>query len=142
MGRTHVFECPKCGHRAKVAGGADRGFRFAVQTVLCSDCKVLLDAVTELRITATPPLAETLARKRLKPLADARRGRSPTRPPTFAAALNRLLPAGAEHFKWLRFKPACPVSPLHRVREWNRPDRCPKCGVLMEQTALPFRIWD
>jgi hypothetical protein len=57
-----------------------------------------------------------------------------------AAVLNRLPPRGVR--PWLKFKPACPVSPLHRVRAWNRPDKCPKCGEYMEQNGLPFRLWD
>lgn len=142
MGRTYLFECPHCGYRAQVSGGADKGFRFAVQTVLCSDCKQLHDAVTEYKVEKAPALAEPLSRKRLRLSAKDRRPSLPTRPPTFAVALNRLPPAGAKHWKWLRFKPTCPVSFLHRVRDWNRPDRCPKCGVLMEQNSLPFRRWD
>lgn len=142
MGRTYIFECPKCGYRAKVSGGADRGFHFAVQTVSCFQCKQLHDAVTEFKIAVAPPLAEPLSRKRLKSLAAARARRAPAPPPTFLAALNRLPPAGAKHFRWLKFNAACPLAPLHRVRDWNHPDRCPQCGVLMEQNALPFRIWD
>ena len=92
MGRTYLFECPNCGYHAKVAGGADQGFRFAIQTVLCSDCKQLHDAVTEFKVAVTSPLAELLSRKRLKSLADASRRKMPARPPTFAAALNRLPP--------------------------------------------------
>jgi len=45
MGRTYLFECPKCGYRAKVSGGSDCGTRFGVQTVMCLDCKELHDAV-------------------------------------------------------------------------------------------------
>jgi hypothetical protein len=142
MGRTYLFECPHCGYRAKVSGGADKGLRFTNQTLLCFDCKQLHDAVTGLKTPVIPPLTEPLTRKRLKPLAESRRRKAAARPPTFAAALNSLPPAGVKHFKWLKFKPACPVSALHRVREWNQPDRCPKCGVLLEKNALPFRIWD
>jgi transposase-like protein len=141
MGRTYLFECPHCAYSAKVSGGADKGLRFTSQTLLCQDCKQLHDVVTGLKTAVTPPLCEPLARKRLKPLAASRR-KSPARPPSFAAALNSLPLAGVRHFKWLKFKPACPVSALHRVRAWTQPDRCPKCGVLMEKNALPFRIWD
>jgi hypothetical protein len=141
MGRTYLFECPHCSYGAKVSGGADKGLRFTSQTLLCQDCKQLLDVVTGVKTVVTPPLCEPLVRKRLKPLAASRR-KAPTRAPTFAAVLNSLPPTGAKHFKWQKFKPACPVSTLHRVRAWNQPDRCPKCGVLMEKNALPFRIWD
>ena len=141
MGRTYLFQCPHCGYAAKVSGGADKGFRFTNQTVLCLDCKQLHDVVTGLKSAVTPVLSEPLTRKGLKSLIAVRR-KVPAHPPLFAAALSFLPPTGSRHFKWLKFKPACPVSALHRVRVWNQPDRCPKCGVLMEINALPFRIWD
>jgi hypothetical protein len=50
MGRSYWFECPKCGYRAKVSGRADRGLTLFVQTILCSDCRQLYDAVTRLRV--------------------------------------------------------------------------------------------
>ena len=50
MGRTHWFECGKCGYRAKVSGRADRGLNFFVQTVSCLDCRQLYDAVTRVRV--------------------------------------------------------------------------------------------
>jgi hypothetical protein len=142
MGRTYFFECSKCGYRAKVSGGADRGFHFAVQTVLCFECKELHDAVTEFRKTAVSPLAEPVGRKRMKLFAEARARKAALRPPTFLAALSRLPPPGAKSFFWQRYAPACPAFPRHRIRAWNQPDRCPKCGVILEQSALPYRIWE
>lgn len=65
-----------------------------------------------------------------------------TTPLGFQAVLNRLPPTGAKRFKWLAFKPQCPVSAMHWVRSWNDPDRCPKCGVYLEKNALPYRLWD
>ena len=123
MGRTYLFECFRCGYRARVSGGAGAGEHFAVQTIVCADCKELYDAVTEFKAT-TSPMA----------------GGSNKTAPQFAAVLNRLPPRGVR--PRLKFKPACPVSPLHRVRVWNRPDKCPKCGMFMEQNGLPFRLWD
>ncbi len=137
MGRTYLFECCRCGYRANVSGGVDRGFHFAVQTILCYECKALHDAVTELKV----PTAPALARWKLKTnRLDAAPG--PTKAPTFHAALNRLAFPGVKRFRWLRFKPACPVSARHRIRDWNQPGKCPKCGALLECNALPFRIWD
>ena len=122
MGRTYLFECSKCGYRVHVAGGADEGEHFAVQTVACADCRALYDAVT-----------------RFKP--SVRHGWNPPKTsPKFAAMLNRLPPRGAR--PWWEFKPACPVSPGHRIRIWKRLDKCPKCGAFLEQGAIPFRIWD
>ena len=141
MGRTYIFECSKCGYRGRVSGGADRGFHFAVQTILCRECRQLHDVVVEFRVAVPPPLRESLVRKRLKSARESA-ARKRARPPTFAEALNRLPPSGAKPFRWMQFKPVCPAFPHHRVREWNQPDRCPQCGVVMEQNALPFRVWD
>ncbi len=136
MGRTYLFECPKCGYRAKVAGGGARGFHFAVQTILCHDCKELHDAVTALKMAATG-LAATSGGLQLKT------GRKPAASaPTFLAALNRLPPGGSKRLRWVYFKAACPVSPRHRIREWQSPDKCPKCGCFLEPAATPFRLWD
>lgn len=137
MGRTYLFECPKCGCRAKVAGGADRGIHLAVQTLLCYECKELHDAVTALK-TAAPGLAAMSAGQ--GPLQAARRAAPAA--PTFLAALNRLPPTGTKRLKWVYFKLACPVSARHRIREWQPPDKCPKCGCFLERNAIPFRIWD
>ncbi|MBE0542392.1 MAG: hypothetical protein IH623_13485 [Verrucomicrobia bacterium] len=137
MGRTYLFECPRCGYRAKVAGGADRGFHFAVQTILCLECKELYDAVTELKV----PFAPALSRWKLK-TSRLDSVKAPVAPPTFQAALNRLAFTGVKRFRWLRFKAVCPISARHRVRDWKQPGKCPKCGILVECNALPFRIWD
>ena len=142
MGRTYLFECPKCGYRAKVSGGADRGSHFAVQTIVCLDCKELHDAVTELRIAAAPPAvltAGTALLRRQKPVGVRKKI---LRPPTFQFALNRLLLTGAKQFRWLNFDAMCPISPRHRFQKWNWPGKCPKCGLFLEQSAIPFRIWD
>ena len=109
MGRTCLFECSKCGYHVHVAGGADEGEHFAVQTIACADCKEIHDAVT--RFKAPPRLRENPAETA----------------PKFAAVLNRLLLRGAR--QWLKFKPACPVASWHRIRPWKQPDKCPKCGT-------------
>jgi predicted RNA-binding Zn-ribbon protein involved in translation (DUF1610 family) len=140
MGRSYWFECPKCGYRTKASGRADRGLAFFVQTVLCLECRQLYDAVTRLRV---PDEFGGMGG-----FAGWRRGRAPgphcdiDSPPGFQAVLNRLPQTGVKRFRWLRFKIQCPVSALHRVRSWNDPDRCPKCGVYLEKNALPYRLWD
>jgi len=140
MGRSYWFECPKCGYRAKVSGRADRGLAFSVQTILCRDCKELYDAVTRLRVPDEFG--------GLKKFAGGQSGRSPnpyrsvSSPPGIESVLNRLLQTGVKRFRWLPFKIQCPVSALHRVRSWNEPDRCPKCGIYLEKNALPYRLWD
>ena len=122
MGRTYLFECNRCGYRACVAGGADEGDHFAVQTIACADCKSLHDAVTRLRIS--PRLKEN----------------PPATAPKVTAVLNCLPPRGAR--LWVKFKTVCPVSPLHRIRLWKQPDKCPRCGMFMGRDGMPFCIWD
>jgi hypothetical protein len=136
MGRTYLFECTKCGYRAKVSGSEDSGVQFGVKTILCRDCKELYDAVTALKV----PLASPLNRWKLK---SSRLDAvvAPIKPPRFHAVLNRLPPMGRK-FRWMRFKPACPVTPTHRIEEWKQPGKCPRCGILLEANAMPFRRWD
>ena len=122
MGRTYLFECFKCGYHAPVAGGAAEGEHFAVQTIACVDCRALYDAV--IRFKASPRQPDN----------------APGSAPKFAVVLNRLPPRGGR--QWLKFKPACPVFPWHRIRLWKQPDKCPKCGNFLEPNAIPFRIWD
>jgi hypothetical protein len=139
MGRSYWFECPKCGYRAKVSGREDRGLIFFVQTILCLDCRELHDAVTRLRVPDDRIGLGDLSRwhwARLKPQ------RSFSAPPTFQVVLNWLPQTGVKQLKWLPFKLQCPISAMHRVRSWNDPDKCPRCGVYLEKSALPYRLWD
>jgi len=135
MGRSYAYECTRCGYRAKVSGGADRGVVAFVQTVLCRDCKELYDAVTRFRVP------ENTASKPNSSLAVSLRARTAC-PPTLQFALNRLRYTGVKRFKWVTFEPQCPASPSHRIRLWNDPDRCPKCGIYLEKSALPYRLWE
>jgi hypothetical protein len=136
MGRSYYFECSKCGYRATVAGRADGGVSFEVQTITCRDCKELLDVVT--RLKEEPPNGVGKS-------AGANRGKRMIRPleaaPRFEVVLNRL-PAGAKRLRWVPYEICCPVSPLHRVQAWNDPGRCPRCGTYLDKSALPFRIWE
>jgi hypothetical protein len=52
------------------------------------------------------------------------------------------LPLPARQVAWIHFRIRCPISPIHQVRPWNEPDKCPRCGVYLERNALPFRIWE
>lgn len=136
VGRTYLFECSRCGYRAKVSGGAERGFHFAVQPISCCECKELYDAVTDLKVSAAPALLRwKLDTSRLD-------AKALTKAPTFQAALNRLTFPGVTRFRWLHFKAACPMVAHHRVKEWQHPGKCPKCGYFLECNAVPFRRWD
>jgi predicted RNA-binding Zn-ribbon protein involved in translation (DUF1610 family) len=140
MGRSYWFECPKCGYRARVSGRADRGLSFFVQTILCRDCKELYDSVTRLRVPDESAGWGSLGGWQRTRFQNSQR--SLRAPPAFQAALNRLPQTGVKRFKWLPFSIQCPVSAAHHVRSWNDPDKCPKCGVFLEKSALPYRLWD
>ena len=133
MGRTYLFECPKCGYRAKVSGGPDRGFHFAIQTVLCFECKELYDAVTAMKTTVAYAASNGSVMAKSARLGFSDAAKAPSSPPTFQAVLNRLPPGGAKPPGWLHFKAACPVAGRHRVRDWKQPDKCPRCGLFLER---------
>jgi len=139
MGRTYWFECSKCGYRAQVSGRSDRGLNFFVQTIVCTDCKALYDAVTRLRI------ADESKGNQFSFGLNGQRFSLQQRnavPPSFQSALNRLPYKGARYYKWLHFKPQCPVSASHRVQHWSDNDKCPRCGLFLDRNALPYRIWE
>lgn len=140
MGRSYWYECARCGYRAKVSGRADRGLNFFVQTILCRDCKELYDAVTRMK------LPDYSRHNLLRNVGGVNRlGTSSwnrANPPSFQAALNRLLYHGAARYKWKIFRLQCPISAHHRVQSWNDPDKCPRCGLYLDRNVLPYRIWD
>ena len=139
MGRTYWFECTKCGYRAQVSGKPDRGLNVYVQTIACTDCKALYDIVTRLRV---PDESKGMRFSfGLNGLRFSLQQRNSV-PPTFHSALNRLPYRGVKHYKWLNFKPQCPVSPIHRVQNWSENDKCPRCGLHLDKNALPYRIWE
>jgi len=137
MGRSWSFECPKCGYKARVSGGPDRGFQVFIQTILCRDCKALYDAVIKLKVPdePKPSLGAVRLGTRKSPAA-------PENPPAFESILNRLPAVAPKRFKWAAYKIRCPVSLAHRVQLWNDPDKCPRCGIFLEKNELPFRIWE
>ncbi len=141
MGRSYWFECAKCCYRVVVSGCADRGRDFFVDTILCRDCKRLYDVVIRFRFPDPRTLdGKTVAGNSLAKVLAARQRLA--EPPTFQAALNRLPYTGVRRFRWVDFKPRCPVAGLHRVQIWHEPGKCPRCGVYLERNALPYRIWD
>src|SRR5262245_7124320 len=138
MGRSYLFECPKCGFNAKASGGPDHGHDFSVQTIACRDCKKLYDAVTRLRvlheIDLKPPLGPPLRLRKYPKVSET--------PPGFESVLNRLPLPGAKRTRWVQFKLRCPVSPLHKVQVWTEPGKCPRCGIYLEKGAVPYRRWE
>jgi hypothetical protein len=142
MGRSYWFECAKCGYRARVSGRADRGLNFAVQTILCHDCKELFDAVTRMRVPNPPGFSNAFRLGAWRNLGGLFSSRSAGRPPSFQAAVNRLPQPALNQFRWLHYRLQCPTSPSHRVQSWSEPGKCPRCGVFLERHALPYKIWD
>jgi len=137
MGRSYWFECSKCGYRAKVSGRADRGVSFAVQTIVCRDCKQLYDAVTRMKLSEEMRRRSNAGRVGFGDLSF-----SEKLPPTFQAALNRLTVTGEMKYEWIQFPLRCPAFGFHRAQPWNDPGKCPRCGVYLERTAVPYRLWD
>jgi hypothetical protein len=126
MGRTYQFECPQCHYRARISGGADSGLHCEVQTVVCRDCRELLDVFTKVRRREGASEAikfPAFFRPEIPPVI--------LRDASIKAAL-----------VWQKFSPACPVAAKHFVEAWNDPGRCPRCGNFMEKNGLPFRRWD
>ena len=138
MGRTFLFQCPRCHYQAAVVGGADSGFNCFVQTIACRDCSSLYDVTTCLR------LAESKTR-RLRPLwrrTLASRAGAEDEPKTNIAWYNRLLFSATKNSQWVKVKLRCPVSKTHRIELWNEPGKCPRCRTHLERTLTPYRIWD
>lgn len=143
MGRTYQFECPKCEYRARVSGGPDRGVQVVVQTIHCQDCKALYDAVIAVKTPVAPEPEPQPEPKPAEQKPDAKPvPPKPVRAPTFASAVNRLPPIPLKRTEWKKFPLMCPISSLHRIKDWKQPGRCPRCGVYLEPGSLPFRLWD
>ena len=49
VGKAYHFECPQCHYRAKVSGGVDSGIHCEVQTLVCRDCRELMDVFTKVQ---------------------------------------------------------------------------------------------
>ena len=45
MGSLFEFKCKKCGYSTQVSGGRDRGMMAYVETMVCADCKELVDVL-------------------------------------------------------------------------------------------------
>jgi hypothetical protein len=144
MGRSYHFECPLCHYQACVSGGADHGVNCSVQTISCRNCRELFDVLTRVRRKG---FAEPAARQRdslrilktnhlvIPPLMLVEhtvRNFPPTEPAGISSAPNH----------WENLELACPISSEHRIRPWNEPGRCPRCGNYMEKNGYPHRIWD
>jgi hypothetical protein len=128
MGRTFHFECPQCHYRAKISGGSDSGVHCEIQTVVCRDCRELLDVFTKAR--------------RRKEEKNSRAVKFPGfyRPEIPPVILRN--GSVLQGLVWQKYRLACPVAPKHQVEAWNAPGRCPRCGNFMEKEGMPTKIWD
>ena len=45
MGKAYNYKCDNCGYSAIVSGGRDFGFVAVVKTMICEDCKNLVDVL-------------------------------------------------------------------------------------------------
>jgi hypothetical protein len=142
MGRSYCFECSKCGYRATVSGGTDCGVQFCVQTIHCRDCGTLYDAVTRLKVPSEATLGGWRKTGGIAWPSTASVNRNQGSPPSFADALSRLPNKGGKRYRWLQFELLCPNSRRHRVQVWNDPGKCPRCGVFLDKSVLPYRLWD
>jgi len=43
MGAYYQFRCKHCGYEVMTSGGKDRGISVSIQTMVCRDCKKLVD---------------------------------------------------------------------------------------------------
>lgn len=132
MGRTYLFECPLCQYRAKISGGADSGLHCAIQTVVCRDCRELYDVFVRQRQFADAKEMIKFPgffRPEIPPVVLQESSFTPSREP-------------ARRLIWKEFEMTCPVEPKHFVEAWKDPGRCPRCGTFLEQSGLPFRLWD
>ncbi len=137
MGRSYMFECPRCHYRAVVAGGADAGFHCWVQTIICYDCKALHDVPTRVRVAVEPQQpgsSDNQLRPRLLTVHE--------KIPDASSLQNRLFVSLAKKFRWVHFNLRCPKSGTHRIEPWRDPGKCPRCSTQLERTVIPYRIWD
>ena len=46
MGSKSIFKCASCGYEAEVSGGIDCGFHANTETMICVNCRKLVDVLT------------------------------------------------------------------------------------------------
>ena len=126
VGKTYQFECPQCHYRAKISGGADSGIHCEVQTVVCRDCRELMDVFTKVR-------RREGGDEQIKFPGFFR----PEIPPVILREGKK-----GERLVWQKCVVSCPLDSKHRVEVWNDPGRCPRCGNFLERNGFPFRRWD
>ena len=134
MGKTFHFECPWCQYRAQVSGGADEGVHCELQTIICRDCRELMDVPTRLR--------QREPEKAMAHRPNAFRSRFELPPVVLRNGSFHQLNSVIRPLVWQEFKLSCPKDTRHFVEPWKDPGRCPRCGNYMEKSGWPFRLWE
>ena len=147
MGRTFHFDCPRCQYQARVVGGADTGVNCAVQTIVCLDCRRLFDVFTRLRLREgeeeSPPAGvKTRSGRNLLPTGVIIPPLWLVENPWSVFSPGRRSSAPLKQRRWAEVKLVCPVAGTHRIKIWNTPGRCPRCGSYLEKNGFPYRLWD
>jgi hypothetical protein len=133
MGRTYLFECPRCEYRVAVAGGVERGLLCHVQTIRCRDCSKLVDVPVRVRVKGREVGRPGLGRS------DAWQDQLRRR---FMNWHLQLPPGVTPGDQWITLKTRCPVSAIHRIEPWAHPGLCPRCDVHLDRTVMPYRVWE
>jgi len=55
MGAHYTYSCDRCGYAVEVSGKPDFGYTIETATVICLDCRALVDAVTGSRAKEADP---------------------------------------------------------------------------------------
>ena len=155
MGRAYTFDCPKCSFRARVSGGEDQGNNCFVQTHLCQECGDIYDLATYVRwptIPSPPTLSPIVIPQRVWPPRSGLKVNLHGYLPDHIHASGRIrqlkprLPssmlARPPSPRWVQLELQCPKAQHHHLQPWQHPGRCPKCGTFLEQSVVPFRLWD
>lgn len=125
-----------------MAGREEQGLVCHVCTIVCPECSALFDAVTRARLSrdwlkGRRPLHLDAG---WTPKSEWQRTVDAVREPV---TLDQVL---FEHHDprgpWVEFPVTCPNVVHHAVQPWKDPGRCPRCGVYMERTLMPFRLWE
>ncbi len=117
MAQIRQFRCPNCDFRAEASGGEDRGLEIYIQTVVCNECKELLD-VPMRRFELPKDKAQVFPDPQQKPLLSAwvkfKAGEMSraSKPDSVAAQYPHL----AHYWKKVNLK--CPNNPYHKVQAW------------------------
>ena len=126
MGRYFEFTCRACGYKAVVSGGDDMGLLCVTTTIVCYDCKELLDVPVsfepwdEENDLSNAPIV------------------CPGRPPSSELKNDDEDEYGDEDEEEDEEDYS---NPTHKVERWSHPGKCPRCGDTLEAGDCVL-LWD